>query len=70
MAMPASKLRPVFLDNAVVSELLNRLRAQGQSDIYDQAEQAALAEAATSGYLHGEELNMPENKAFFVEAHA
>ena len=69
MAMPASKLRPVFLDNAVASELLNRLQAQGHADIYERAERGALAEAASAGFLQGDELRVPHNTALFVEAH-
>ena len=41
MRIDAARLRPAVLDNAVVSELLDRLAARGEPDVYGRAEQAS-----------------------------
>jgi hypothetical protein len=72
MTLPTAKARAAFLDNAVCSELLNRLQAAGQADVYDRAEKSMLAIAAERGFIkdEGSTLSVPHNVALFVEAHA
>ena len=59
---------PMVLENAVVSELLNRLKAAGKPDIYQQAQDAYMASVEEHGYLHGDEMIFPENIALLVTA--
>ena len=70
--LPTAKVRAAFLDNAVCSELLNRLQAAGQADVYDRAEKSMMAIAAERGFIkdEGRTLSMSHNVALFVEAHA
>ena len=72
MRIETSRLRPAVMDNAVVSELLNRLQAQGEHDFYDRALQAMLDAAAKAGYMQedGTVLHAPQNVALFVTARA
>ena len=72
MRIEVARLRPAVLDNAVASELLNRLQAQGERDIYDRALQAMLDAAAKAGYIQegSTVINAPENVALFVTAYA
>ena len=59
---------PMVMDNAIVSELLNRLEAAGKPDVYQEAQDALMASVEKHGYLHGDELIFPENIALFVKA--
>ena len=56
----------LILENAVVSELLNRLQAAGNADVWKQAEDAWMASVEEHGYLKGEDMVFPENLALLV----
>ena len=56
------------LDNAVVSELFNRLQAEGDTHIYKRAEDAWMAAAMKHGYMKGDEMVFPQNIALMVTA--
>ena len=56
------------LENAVVSELFNRLQAEGDTHIYKRAEDAWMAAAVKYGYMKGEEMVFPQNIALMVIA--
>ena len=56
----------LVLENAVVSELLNRLQAAGKADVWKQAEDAWMASVEEHGYLKGEDMFFPENIALLV----
>ena len=49
------------LDNAVVSELFNRLQAEGDTHIYKRAEDAWMAAAMKHGYMKADEMVFPQN---------
>ena len=59
---------PMVMENAVVSELLNRLKAAGNPDVHQQAQDAYMATVEKYGYLHGDEMIFPENVALLVTA--
>ena len=59
---------PMILENAVVSELLNRMKAKGNADVFQQAEDAYMASVKQNGYLKGDEMVFPENIALLVTA--
>lgn len=59
---------PMVMENAVVSELLNRLKAAGNPNVDQQAQDAYMATAEKHGYLHGDEMVFPENVALLVTA--
>ncbi len=56
----------LVLENAVVSELLNRLQAAGKADVWKQAEDAWMSSVIEHGYLKGEDMIFPENIALLV----
>ena len=56
------------LDNAVVSELFNRLQAEGDTHIYKRAEDAWMAAAMKHGYMKADEMVFPQNIALMVTA--
>ena len=58
----------MVMENAVVSELLNRLKAAGRANINQEAQDAFMASVEKHGYLHGDELIFPENVALLVTA--
>ena len=57
-----------MLDNAVVSELFNRLQAEGDTHIYERAEDAWMAAVKKHGYMQGHEIVFPQNVAYMVTA--
>lgn len=67
MVFPLDAARLV-LDNAVVSELLNRLQAAGDPDVHKHAEHAWMAAVQKHGYLQGDQMVFPENIALMVIA--
>ena len=58
----------MVMENAVVSELLNRLKAAGRANINQEAQDAFMASVEKHSYLHGDELIFPENVALLVTA--
>jgi len=59
---------PMVLENAVVSELLIRMKAKGNADVFQQAQDAYMASVKQNGYLKGDEMVFPENIALLVTA--
>ena len=57
-----------MLNIAVVSELFNRLQAEGDTHIYKRAEDAFMAAVTKHGYMKGDEMVFPQNIALMVTA--
>lgn len=68
MKFPEEAARLGVLQNAVVSELLNRVQAAGNPDAYKHAGEVWAAAIKRHGYLKGDQVDFPVNIALMVFA--